>query len=363
MPKSAYIHIPFCLSKCKYCSFVSYTLPPLGNEEISLYINALISEISHRYKNESLDTLYFGGGTPSLVPAELLKRVIQLFNFTPNAEITIEVNPDSVNEKYFEELKGIGFNRVSIGSQTFDDNTLKLIGRRHNAEQIVKASEDAKSAGFENVSLDLIYGLPTQTLDGLEKDLEKFLDLDIKHISTYGLKIEEGSYFGKKPPSDLPDDDMQADMYILVNDLLEKNGFLRYEVSNFAKSGYESRHNLNYWNNSNYYGFGVAAHGYEGDIRYFNTESVEDYIKNPLVHKEKRELTLKEKLEEEIFLGFRKRKGIDIELVNKKYGIDFNKKYQKILVKYSDYIEKTSKGYALNLQGILVSNMILCEFI
>ncbi len=363
MPKSVYIHIPFCLSKCKYCSFVSYTPQSFGSGEISLYINALIKEISHNYKNEPLETLYFGGGTPSLVSSELLERVIRLFNFALNPEITIEVNPDSVDKKYFRELKEIGFNRVSIGSQTFDDNILKLIGRRHNAEQIGKAVEDAKSAGFENISLDLIYGLPAQTLEGLEKDLEKFLSLDIKHISTYGLKIEKGSYFGKNPPSNLPDDDMQADMYVLVNNVLGKNGFLRYEVSNFAKNGYESRHNLNYWSNNEYYGFGVAAHGYENGTRYSNTDNVEDYIKNPLVHKEVHVLTSQEKLEEEIFLGFRKNEGINTEFINKKYGIDFEKKYQKILTKYSDYIEKTQWGYALNLQGVLISNIILCEFI
>lgn len=363
MPKSAYIHIPFCLSKCKYCSFVSYTLPPLGNEKISLYIKALTSEISHNYKNEPIETLYFGGGTPSLIPAGLLKQVLQLFNFALHPEITIEVNPDSVNEKYFKELKCIGFNRISIGSQTFDDNILELIGRRHNSEQIIKAVRDAKSAEFDNISLDLIYGLPTQTLEGLEKDLEKFLSLDIKHISTYGLKIEESSYFGKNPPTNLPDDDMQADMYILVNDVLEKNGFLRYEVSNFAKSGYESRHNLNYWNNEEYYGFGVAAHGYENDIRYSNPTIIEEYIKNPIQHKEAHTLTQQEKFEEEIFLGFRKRYGINTAFIKQKYGIEFKNKYKDILKKYADYIEKTATGYSLNIKGVLLSNIILSEFI
>ena len=359
MPESVYIHIPFCKSKCKYCSFVSFNKPEL----IVGYIYSLLKEINDNYNGESLKTLYFGGGTPSLIPVNLLEKVVKKFNFSNSCEITTELNPDDISEEYLEGLKRIGINRISIGSQSFDDKILELIGRRHNSEQIINSVEIAKKAGFDNVSLDLIYGLPNQTTESLKYDLETIINLDIQHVSTYGLKIEENSYFGSHVPDNLPDDDMQADMYEQINEFLEKNGYLRYEVSNFAKIGYESRHNLNYWNNGEYYGFGVSAHGYVDGIRYSNHVTIEKYMENPNLHKYGKFLTEKEKLEEEIFLGFRKTEGININIINERYKIDFEKKYEKILEKYSDYIEKTDIGYRLNLQGVLLSNIILADFI
>lgn len=359
MPKSAYIHIPFCKSKCKYCSFVSFNKPEL----VTGYIYSLMKEISDSYRGETLNTLYFGGGTPSLIPIELISKVIRKFTISDNTEVTLEVNPDDCSSEYFEQLKKAGINRLSIGSQTFDDEILTLIGRRHNSKQIKQAVKDAKDAGFENISVDLIYGLPNQTIDKLEFDLDKFLELNIQHISTYGLKIEENSFFGKNPPSNTPNDDEQADMYEKINEVLEINGFHRYEVSNFAKSGYESKHNLNYWNNEEYYGFGVSAHGYVDGIRYSNFCTIEKYMENPSKHEYGKFLTPKEKLEEEIFLGFRKSDGIDISKINSLYGINFDSKFKEVLDKYSDYIEKTDIGYKLNLKGTLLSNIILSEFI
>lgn len=358
MAKSAYIHIPFCKSKCKYCSFVSFN----RSELITGYIFALLKDISDNYKGEELKTLYFGGGTPSLVPIELLRKVINKFKLTENAEVTLELNPDDATQEYLTGLKQIGINRLSIGSQTFDDEILKLIGRRHNSAQIVEAISMAKNAGFDNISVDLIYGLPTQTLEKLSSDLEKFLELGIQHISTYGLKIEAESFWGKNPPS-VPDDDIQADMYELINQKLEQNGFFRYEVSNFAQKGFESRHNLNYWDNNEYYGFGVAAHGYLDGARYSNFTTLEEYLEKPSTHEVGHILSKEEKLEEEIFLGFRKTEGIDCERIKEKFNIDFETKYANILKKYSDFIERTEKGFKLNLKGILVSNIILSEFI
>lgn len=358
MAKSAYIHIPFCKSKCKYCSFVSFNRPEL----ITGYIFALLKDISDNYKGEELKTLYFGGGTPSLVPIELLKKVINKFKLIENAEVTLELNPDDATQEYLDGLKQLGINRLSIGSQTFDGEILKLIGRRHNSAQIVEAISMAKNAGFNNISVDLIYGLPTQTLEKLSSDLEKFLELDIQHISTYGLKIEAESFWGKNPPN-VPDDDIQADMYELINQKLEQNGCFRYEVSNFAQKGFESRHNLNYWDNNEYYGFGVAAHGYLDGARYSNFTTLEEYLEKPSTHEVGHILSEEEKLEEEIFLGFRKTEGIDCERIKEKFDIDFETKYANILKKYSDFIERTEKGFALNLKGILVSNIILSEFI
>lgn len=344
------------------------------------YVYALLKDISENYNGEALKTLYLGGGTPSLLSIELLSKIIKPFKFQEDYEFTLEINPDDGNLDYLKMLRSLGVNRLSIGSQTFDDNILILIGRRHSSSQIAKAVKLAKEAGFENISVDLIYGLPTQTLEGLKKDLEKFLNLNIQHISTYGLKIEEGSYWKKFYNADLtpslslpvgerkgiitlPDEDEQADMYEKVNEILEKNGFYRYEVSNFSKKGFESKHNLNYWNNNEYYGFGTAAHGYVNGVRYSNFTTLEEYMAKPHIHEYGKTLTVQEKLEEEIFLGFRKTEGINVERIKQKFGIDFEDKYKAILDKYSDYIEKTHLGYTLNLKGVLISNIILAEFL
>lgn len=362
MVKNAYIHIPFCKSKCNYCSFVSFDKLESKRD----YLNALEKQIKAEYKGENLETLYFGGGTPSVLTPEEFKDLIKLFNFEKNAEITTEINPDSVDKDYLQSLKQLGINRISIGSQTFDDKILKLIGRRHDSKQIETAVKAAKEAGFKNISLDLIYGLPSQTLEGFEADLKKVISLNVQHVSLYGLKIEEGCYFYQNPPElILPDSDMQADMYLKAIETLKAAGFEHYEISNFSLPNFNSRHNLNYWKNNTYYGFGLAASGYINDKRYTNQTGLEKYIKNPFEKIFEQELTTDEVLEEAIFLGFRKLSGINVEEINQKFRIDFNKKYAKILDKYIEtkHIIKTEKGYALSIEGVLVSNEILAEFI
>lgn len=354
MVKSAYIHIPFCKSKCKYCSFISSVLLDLKEA----YLSALIEEINCFYKGEKLDTIYFGGGTPSVLNPEDFSRLLNLFNYDNETEITIEVNPDNLNLDYMKDLKSIGINRVSIGCQTFDDNILKLIGRRHNSKQVYDAVSFSNNAGFTNISLDFIYGLPSQTIEGFESDLKKAISLKVPHISLYGLKIEPGSYFYLNTPKSLPDEDMQADMYLKALDILKE--FNHYEISNF---GLVSRHNINYWNNNHYYGFGLSAHGYVDGIRYSNSVDLDFYIKYPKRHYCEHLLSMQEKLEEEIFLGFRKIKGINIQNINKRFNIDFEQKYEKVLSKYKDYFDKSQNYYALNTSGILVSNVILSEFL
>ena len=352
MPNSAYIHIPFCKSKCKYCSFISYA----GRVD-NLYFDSLFKDIDINYKGERLNTLYFGGGTPSLISPEIIAKIVSQFNLSDNCEITFEMNPDDAKPEYLSELGKTGVNRISMGSQTFNDEVLILIGRRHSAEDTIRAVEAAKKAGFDNISLDLIYGLP---FANIKDDLNIISTLDLQHISTYGLKIEEGSYFYNHLPQNLPDDDMQADMYLEINEFLEQRGYYRYEISNFAKKGYESKHNLNYWNNEEYYGFGAAAHGYVDGVRYSNFETLEEYAKNPSGFNVEHRVTEQEKLEEEIFLGFRKEEGINTQ----KIGIDFDKKYKPVLDKYLPrYIQKTPCGYKLTLEGVLLSNNILSEFI
>ena len=361
MTENVYIHIPFCRRKCNYCSFVSF--PTLDKKE--QYLIALKNEIQSKYKNENLKTLYFGGGTPSLLTVDEFKELISLFKTDRNTEITSELNPENLTKEYLKNLKKCGINRISMGCQTFNNDILEIIGRQHTAQEVMNAVKSAQDIGFDNISLDFIYGLPSQNIEDFEHDLTKAIQLGIKHISLYGLKIDEGCHFYKHPPINLPDDETQANMYLKAIEILAKNGFTHYEISNFCLSGYESKHNLNYWDNNSYYGFGVAAHGYLDGNRYSNPVTIEKYLENPSTPQEIKHLTEQEMLEEEIFLGLRRMDGINSSLINEKYNIDFDKKYKNILNKYtaSGHIAKTENGYKFTANGILVSNYILADFL
>ncbi len=360
MIEFSYVHIPFCRQKCKYCAFVSF----VNLNSIEEYINSLLIEIEKKYDNGAQKTLYIGGGTPSLLNPNLIKKIVDKFNFTKDAEITLEGNPENLTLDYLKQILDVGVNRLSIGIQTFDDNILKLLNRRHSAKEALSSIENAKKAGFKNVSIDLMYGLLEQNIDLFKKDLTIANNLDIEHISTYGLKIEDNTYFGKFPPKNLPDEDMQAKMYELA--ICKLTNFKLYEISNFAKNEiYQSKHNLNYWNVEPYWGFGLNASGFDGKYRYQNTDIIKEYFKDPLKTKEKILMTKKDLLEENIFLGFRKEEGIDVEKIEKQFNINFNLKYEKIIEKYlkTGHILKTKKGYKLSLEGILISNYILCDFL
>lgn len=361
MVKNAYIHIPFCKSKCKYCSFISYPRLELKGR----YLDALKAEIISKYEKEPLETIYIGGGTPSTLTVNELKQLLCLFDTAKDAEITVELNPETLSFEYFRGLKDIGINRVSLGCQTFNDDILKLIGRRHNSQQAIGAVAYAKDAGFKNISMDFIYGLPNQKLQDFSSDLNKAISLGVTHISLYGLKIDEGCYFYKHRPENIANDDMQADMYLNACKIMKENDFLHYEISNFAKKSFESRHNLNYWGNNSYYGFGVAAHGYVDGVRYANKIELDDYIKNPLRCAEEHQITQREMLEEEIFLGLRKSKGLEISAINRKFGIDFREKYSSVISKYQrlGYLNFDDKICKLTESGILVSNIILVDFL
>ena len=361
MAENVYIHIPFCRRKCKYCSFISFPLLELKEQ----YIKALQSEINSKYKKEPLKTLYFGGGTPSLLTVEEFRDLISLFNTNKNTEITAELNPENLSAEYLKGLKNIGINRISLGCQTFDDNILLLIGRGHNSNQVRKVVQTAKDIGFKNISLDFIYGLPNQTIESFTSDLKTAVSLGIQHISLYGLKIDKGCYFFNHRPDNIPDDELQAQMYEKAIEILKECGFEHYEISNFCLPNFESRHNLNYWNNNSYYGFGVAAHGYLNGIRYSNPTTIDNYLQNPNKPKEEKLLSGQDKLEEEIFLGFRRMVGINIQEINNKFHIDFDDKYKDILKKYTQtgHLEQTQTGYKLTTSGILVSNYILSDFI
>lgn len=359
MTKNAYIHIPFCRRKCNYCSFVSYPKQDMKNE----YVKALIKEIEQRYKQERLNTLYIGGGTPSLLSQEQISQIVSLFKFENNAEITIEANPEHLSFDWLKGVKDAGINRLSLGAQSFDENILKIIGRFHTVKDIFTAVANARTAGFSNINIDLIYGLPSQEMSDFSASLITACEMNIEHISSYGLKIEEGSAFFKNTPQNLPSEELQADMYEKLCELTEKYNFKHYEISNFAKEGFSSRHNLNYWEANTYYGFGCASCGYENDTRYSHTTSIEKYIENPTLLTEKNILSKSDKLEEKIFLGLRKADGINTKELNENFGINFEEKYSDILQKYEKYFVKTGDNYAFTTQGFLISNYILSEFI
>ncbi len=359
--KCAYIHIPFCKRKCNYCAFTS--IPALNL--IDDYIKKLTVEIKHYYKGNPLKTLYIGGGTPSLLDIKHFEKILSLFKFAVNPEITVEINPDSANLALLNALYKAGVNRLSIGVQSFDDDILKTIGRLHTSKKAKDTVYLAQDTGFDNISIDLIYGLPSQNLKLWEEDLKQAKSLGVQHISLYGLKIEESTPFFKNPPKYLPDDDMQADMYEFAIDYMAPD-YKLYEISNFAKAPeYCSKHNLNYWSEEEYFGFGLSAAGFLNGIRYQNTKNFMEYVENPLLSKELTLLTREEQLEETIFLGFRKIEGININNINEKFKIDFNQKFSAPLKKFinSGHIEKTENGCRLTIKGILISNLILSEFL
>ena len=360
MINCVYIHIPFCEKKCNYCSFCSFNLLKAKKE----YIKSLIKEVKFLYKNEKLKTLYFGGGTPSLLEEKELEEILNCFNFDSNTEITLELNPHNISLEKIKNFKSLGINRLSIGVQNFNDDILKTIGRTHSKKEIYNTINFIQKAEIENFSIDLMYGLPNQTIKSWEETLKEAIKINPKHISLYGLKIEKGTYFYKYPPKNLPSLDIQAQMYELAIKELGKD-FIHYEFSNFAKDEkYFSKHNSCYWNCENYYGFGLSASGYIENKRYTNTFNFKDYINSP-TEKEYQELTQQEQIEEEIFLGLRLLKGINFEKINNKFNIDIYSIYKKEFDKYLNLnlFEKTENGVKLTQKGILISNEILCDFI
>jgi oxygen-independent coproporphyrinogen-3 oxidase len=367
--KNLYIHIPFCKSKCFYCGFISFAEK---NDFIEPYFEALKKELasySDKAYYSALQTIYIGGGTPSLADIKLYTDLFEFlhkkFKIAENAEITMEINPATVDFEYLKSLKSLGVNRLSIGVQTFQDNILKILNRRHNSQDAFKTVEIARKAGFENISIDLMYGLPEESLECWEETLKKAIDLNIEHISTYGLKIEENTEFFKNPPKNLPDDELQSIVYLKTIEILQENGFCHYEVSNFSKKSFESKHNLCYWQNRPYFGIGLSAHGYIDGIRYANTESLTDYIKNPLERFAENKISQKEQLEEAVFLGLRMRSGICRENFIEFYEVDIFEKYSAVIKKYTELGFLSVEGSVLRLtnQGILLSNSVLSEFL
>ena len=320
MVKSAYIHIPFCNNICSYCDFCKL----LYNKDfVKKYLDALEKEISNNYKGEILDTIYIGGGTPSSLSVSELNKlfsIIKIFKLSKDYEFTFEVNIEDITEEKLEKLKENKVNRLSIGIESFNDKYLKYLGRNYTSVIIKEKVELAKKY-FDNINVDLMYALKNESLDDLEEDIEKILKLDIKHISCYSLIIEKNTKLYIDNTKYISDD-LDSDMYDLIDKKLE-NKYHRYEVSNYSITSYESRHNLTYWKNNEYYGFGLGAAGYIDNIRYTNTRNLSKYISGSYERQEE-VLTKEDKIKYEFILGLRLTNGINKDNFNKKYGININ---------------------------------------
>ena len=359
--KSAYIHIPFCDSICSYCDFAKVYK---NKDWIKKYLVELEKEIRNNYKNEILDTIYIGGGTPSSLEIEDLKalfNIIKIFKLSKNIEFTFECNIENIDYEKLKFLYEKGVNRLSIGVQTFNNRLLKYLNRNHNKDMVFNKISMMKDIGFKNINIDLIYAIPKETINDVKTDIEEFLKLDINHISTYSLIIESNTNLYIKSETNI-DEESDYDMYKYICKTLKNNGYKHYEISNFSKDGYESRHNLTYWNNLEYYGFGMGASGYINGIRYDNTRSLTKYLKGKYLDCSNK-VSKEEQIENELILGFRKIDGIKKQDFYNKYGIDIkNVNNINKLLKEKKLLENDKYIY-INPKYIYTSNNILINFI
>lgn len=357
--KAAYVHIPFCSHICYYCDFAKVLMT---GQPVEAYIDELLKEYDS-YGISNLQTLYIGGGTPSVLPADQLEKL--LTHLTKNLdleeleEFTVEANPSDLTDEVLAVLAQSPVNRISLGVQSFDDKLLKKIGRTHTEAQVYSSIERLRAAGFENITIDLIYGLPNQTMEMVERDVQKFLELDLPHVALYSLILEDHTVFMNRQRRGrlrLPSDDRNADMYEYIIETLTAKGYSHYEVSNFGKIGYESKHNMTYWDNAEYYGVGAGASGYLEGIRYKNHGPVHHYLREENKRVNEEVLTRKQRIEEEMFLGLRKKNGVSIERFHKKFGQTLEEIYgtiieeltlQKMLFEADGRIRMTEKGFEL----------------
>ena len=358
---SVYIHIPFCNQICTYCAFTKFYY---NKERVKKYLYSLKKEIELNYKGELIKTLYIGGGTPSSLDIDELKLlfdIIKIFNLDKDIEFTIEVNPDSLTIEKLELFKKNKVNRISLGIESINDIYLKYLGRNYDFNLVKEKIKLIKNVGINNINVDLIYAIPFETLNDLDNDITNILSLDVTHISTYSLMIEPHTILNIRGTKQI-DEDLDYEMYKLIIKKLKEKGFNHYEVSNFSKEGYESRHNLVYWSNQHYYGFGLSASGYIGNIRYTNTTSLNEYNNLEFI-KESEKLTKKDIISYELILGFRKINGINKQDFYNKYKIDIRNLYNiKKLLENRDLIENTSNIF-VNYDKIYVENQILMNFV
>lgn len=394
METGIYIHLPFCHRKCLYCDFLSFKP---DEKTVDDYTETLLKEIkglSDLIKTRRVPSVYIGGGTPSYVHQSVIKRIMECvyenYDIMQDAEITIEVNPASADINKLRAYKGAGVNRLSIGLQSADNRELRLLGRLHDYEDFVKTFEDARLAGFNNISADLMTAIPSQTMESLKSSIDKLTALGPEHISAYSLMICEGTPFEKiygeasdgmsgmehRPAGKLPDEDTERQMYYLVRNELAKSGYHRYEISNFARPGFESRHNTSYWERKEYLGFGLGAASYLNGERYSNIKDMKEYVeyygknydgKNAMVpyKDELMVLTQRNKMEENIFLGLRMDRGIKLSDFHEEFGCGLMDVFGNTVSKYCESGHLSLQGGVLRLtdKGVDVSNAVFSDFL
>lgn len=375
-PLGLYVHIPFCRSKCDYCDFCS--IVPNSNSVVEHYTDALILQMedySARLRPYLIDTVYIGGGTPTSLDEKRLTRIIENiyrnFKIAKKAEFTIEANPATCDLKSLRRLRKLGVNRLSMGLQSVHDNELRALGRIHTFADLRDTYEAARTAGFDNVSLDLMYGIPEQTEKSFAQTLSTVTALEPDHISMYALKIEDGTPFARRKDSlVLPDEDTQYSMYMNGVEYLASRGFERYEISNFARGKKYSAHNLKYWHCEEYFGLGAAAHSFLDGERISTTRNIRDFIDGlEIVNNDINVIDSKVAVkgdalaDDYVMLAMRLSEGVNVADFNAKFGIDFNEKYGAILDDYVDegFVEKDERGYRFTSQGMFVSNYILSD--
>lgn len=355
-----YIHVPFCAKKCPYCDFYSVSF---RNKTARLYTDAVIRNIKAYRGSAEIDTIYFGGGTPSLLPVQFISDILQEVNenfVVRDAEVTIEVNPKTVNDEKLLQFYKIGINRISIGVQSCVDEELKYLGRLHSYNDAKSTVLSAFNAGFRNISCDLMLGITGQTIESLRHSINQLCELPISHVSAYMLKVEENTEFNKQEIIDsLPNDDLVSDMYLLMVEMLEENGFAQYEISNFSKIGFESRHNLKYWKCREYIGIGPSAHSYFNGKRYAVPNSLQDFIDND---RQIEEITEENpaSFEEIAMLQLRLKQGLCLT--------DFGERSAKMMSKAvalerAELLTITGDSISLTPKGFLVSNAIIEELV
>ena len=370
-----YIHVPFCRSKCQYCDF--YSLACKDNKLMDGYMDAVcahIREAGALAPNYKVDTIYFGGGTPSYFGADgmatIMTTIRRHFDVDPAAEITFECNPDSVSDRLLHRLRAEGFNRVSLGIQTDDDELLKKLGRPHTYAQAVAAYQRIRKAGFRNVSVDLMYGLPGQTLHAWQETLDNVIKLLPEHISCYGLKVEEGTpLYEYKDAANLPDDDLQADMYLTAVEYLRSRGYRQYEISNFCRKGLYSRHNMKYWTGGEYLGFGPSASSDFAGKRFVLARDLQTYIQGIRdggeVMEDVQEIPLRERAGEYLMLRLRTAQGIAADEYERLFLLPFEP-LQKVLAQHRafGYTGINEEGrWHLTPKGYLLSNTIISDLL
>lgn len=366
--KGLYVHIPFCVQKCNYCDFVSFANTRMQYES---YIDILCKEMS-KYKGEEVDTIFIGGGTPTVLPPTLLEKLLfcikKTFSVHKSCEFSIEANPKTLDLEKISIMKEFNVNRVSVGVQSFCDDQLLMLGRIHTAQDAYNTICDLKNAGFENINIDIMFSLPDQTKAIFESTLNRAISLQVPHISCYSLIVEPNTLFytqHQQNQLNLPTDEEDRNFYEMAQDVFQRHGYGQYEISNFAKSGYECRHNIKYWRCEEYIGVGLNAHSYIGNERFSNTASLNEYMKENFGTGECEVLFQKDKMFEFMIMGLRMTCGISILEFKKRFGKDIYEVYGKIIEKFVklNLLNVEKNQIYLSQAGIHISNIVLCEFI